>query len=151
MGALVDPTGTTSGDGNQHRGAGQLTTRTLERRSPALLALVFVGGTLGTLARAGVSQLWFDPTFPWATLVVNLAGSLALGLLAGSLARRADDVLSNLVSVGVLGSVTTFSTFAVEVAELAKAGSPASALFYAGASVTFGVYLAAVGYGRTGP
>ena len=82
---------------------------------------------------------------------MNLAGSLALGLLAGSLARRADDVLSNLVSVGVLGSVTTFSTFAVEVAELAKAGSPASALFYAGASVTFGVYLAAVGYGRTGP
>ena len=72
------------------------------------LVLVFAGGAIGTLIRAGVNQLLFHPSFPWATLVVNLVGSVALGLLAGSLAKRPDRLLADLIGAGVLGALTTF-------------------------------------------
>ncbi len=112
------------------------------------LSLVFIGGAIGTLVRAGVGQLWFDPAFPWATLAVNLIGSWALGMLAGSLQRRPDDVLRNLVGLGLLGALTTFSTFAVEIVELGRMSGPGAALAYAGFSVTLGIWLASSGFRR---
>lgn len=100
---------------------------------------------IGTLLRAGIAHLWFDPAFPWATFVVNLAGSLALGYLAGSLLRRPDALLRFGVGAGVLGGFTTFSAFVVEAVELVAAGGLAAGLAYAGTSVLLGVMLAAGG------
>jgi len=107
---------------------------------------VFVGGAIGTLTRIGVSQLWFDPTFPWATLLINLAGSLGLGILAGSLARRPDRLLGSLIGAGFFGALTTFSTFAIEAVDLGVSGGLAATLTYVGLSVGAGLWLAAFDY-----
>ena len=108
--------------------------------------MVFAGGALGTLARVGISQLWLDPSFPWATFFVNLLGSFGLGILAGSLVRREDVLLRGFVGAGLLGSLTTFSTFAVEVVAVADSSGLASGLAYAGLSVGIGLSLAVTGY-----
>ena len=80
------------------------------------LILVMLGGALGAGARhlAGAAQLrWLGPGFPWATLFVNLAGSLLMGLLAGWLVLRGGSEQTRLfLAVGILGGFTTFSAFA---------------------------------------
>lgn len=60
--------------------------------------------------------------------------------------QRADPLLRFGVGAGVLGALTTFSTFVVEVIDLADASGPASALAYAGSSVLLGTILAACGW-----
>ena len=82
------------------------------------LGWVALGGALGAPLRALVSA-WAAGTAlgrPLGTLLVNLAGSLALGLVLGWLARVPEgaSTLRPLVAVGLLGSFTTFSTFALE-------------------------------------
>lgn len=106
--------------------------------------LVVTGGMVGTLLRALVATaVPFDGTgWPWATLVVNLVGAGALGWLLGwlgpsSVYRRA------FLGTGVLGSFTTFSTFAVDVVALRD--RPAVAVAYAVVSVLAGLALAAAG------
>lgn len=63
--------------------------------------------------------------FPWGIAVVNLSGSLALGLLVGS--SLGDPVLS-VFAVGLLGGYTTFSTASVDTLRLLMAGRVAAAL-----------------------
>lgn len=83
--------------------------------------------------------------FPWATLFVNIVGSLAMGLLAGWLARygQASGVAAEtwrlLVGVGLLGGFTTFSAFSLEMMLLIERGQPGSAFAYAAISVLAGV------------
>ena len=103
---------------------------------------------LGTLIRASVAQVWADPAFPWSTFSVNVVGAFALGLLAGSLSKRPDALLTNLVATGVLGALTTFSTFAIEAIDLAQSSGLAAGVAYAGLSVGLGLGLAAFGYRR---
>jgi CrcB protein len=91
---------------------------------------VLAGGLLGSGARAGITERFpTEPgTFPTSTLVVNLAGSLLLGLY---LARRQRAVTARtsvqLWAIGALGSFTTFSAFSVEMFQLIEAGSNALA------------------------
>ena len=84
--------------------------------------------------------------FPTSTLVVNLFGSFALGLY---ITRRERAVVSRLSlqfwAIGVLGSLTTFSTFSVEVLQLIEAGSLATAGVYAFASTLGGLSGAVAG------
>lgn len=82
--------------------------------------------------------------FPVATLTVNLVGALFLGLALGWLLPTGRTRLTSMVCTGMLGALTTFSTFAVELVELA-AGAPAVALTYAGISLTAGPVLARLG------
>jgi CrcB protein len=104
------------------------------------LFLVMLGGAVGAGARhltgRAALAIW-GPGFPWGTLIVNLAGGLAMGLLAGWLAARAsgDDALRYLLGVGVLGGYTTFSAFSLETANMLQRGEYAVALFYILASV----------------
>lgn len=103
--------------------------------------LVFVGGALGTLARYGVAEgLQLDATWPWPTFLVNLTGSLALGLLVARVNDPADP-RRLLLGTGVLGGYTTYSAFAVEVAE----ADVSLAVAYALASVVLGTVAAAAG------
>ena len=80
--------------------------------------LVAGGGAAGSWLRFVTGRVWnlaIGPiaagAFPWATLTVNIAGSLAMGLLAGWLARHAagGESWRLLLGVGVLGGFTTFS------------------------------------------
>jgi len=88
--------------------------------------LVSLGAVAGALLRFGVSSLVPSPTFPyttfpWATLFVNLAGALVIGMLV--LPSGAEHTVRLLVVVGFLGSFTTLSTYSAETVELFRSGS----------------------------
>lgn len=101
------------------------------------------------MARYGVGQLIARRGgFPWATLLVNVLGCLVLGALMVWVART-DDLAPRVrafVGVGLLGSLTTFSTFGVETVELAREGHTGGALL--NVALNLGVGLAAVLVGR---
>jgi CrcB protein len=111
--------------------------------------LAAAGGALGALARWGVAVALPRSAghWPWATLAVNLGGCLLMGVLLAVLAARRpdDDRLRTFLGAGVLGGFTTFSAFAVEVADLLRAGVPLLAAGYVGVSVLGGLVAVAVG------
>ncbi len=83
---------------------------------------VGIGGFVGAVARFYVT-VWLRPragSFPVGTLTVNVLGSLALGFLATYFAHRATDAthVRLMLTVGVMGSFTTFSTFSHESVRL---------------------------------
>lgn len=114
-----------------------------------IVALIAVAAAAGASGRYLLDQLLqgrFARVFPLSTLVVNLAGSLLLGLLVG-LAGRVE-LPTGLVAVvggGLLGSFTTFSTFALESVRLLEAGALARALLYVALSLGGGLLAAAAG------
>jgi fluoride exporter len=103
--------------------------------------LVFLGAGLGGSLRHGVNLAalrLLGAGFPYGTLAVNVAGSLAMGLLAGWFALRAGPVAQAwrlFLATGVLGGFTTFSAFSLDAATLWERGEAAAALFYVLASV----------------
>lgn len=106
--------------------------------------LVALGGALGAWLRYLVGLAWLRAigpvsasAFPWATLSVNLLGSLAMGLLTGWLAGsgQGSEPWRLLIGVGVLGGFTTFSAFSLDVVTMAERGAVAGALLYAAISV----------------
>ena len=118
------------------------------------VGLVALGGALGTLARYGAVELApiAPGTFPTTTLLINVLGSLALGLLLGMIERtRPRDVtLRPLLGIGVLGGFTTFSTFSVETVQLVRAHHTLVALAYVAASLALGLGAAILGARLTG-
>ena len=107
---------------------------------------VFIGGGLGSVARWGVSHLlgdysWAKP-FPWPTFLINVLGSLILGILAVVTEHRPGWYA--LLGLGFCGGFTTFSTFSVETVRLLEK-SPMAAVGYAVASVLSGVFGAWLG------
>lgn len=111
---------------------------------PRLLALVFAGGTLGTAARELVSLALGTPDgFPLPTMLVNVVGAFALGLLLEALARRGPDAgrrraLRLTLGAGFLGGFTTYSALAVDTVLLGGDGAMPSAVAYAGATLLLG-------------
>jgi len=104
------------------------------------LALVMIGGSIGAGLRYVVGRwalLNFGPGLPFGTWIVNIAGALAMGLLAGWLAGRAEpgEALRLLLGVGVLGGFTTFSAFSLEVVNMILRNDVALAAAYAVSSV----------------
>lgn len=93
---------------------------------------VAVGGAIGATLRYASAlgiNAWLKPSFPYATLFVNVSGSLAFGFLAIWLSERwpmAADIRA-FVLVGVLGAFTTFSTFSWETVALLQEGDIARA------------------------
>ncbi len=101
------------------------------------------GGALGAAARWGLWRLLGIGPWPWATFIANVAGGLAMGLLAGWLALRGAgqaEALRLFLGVGLLGGFTTFSAFSLEVMLFLERGLWGQAGAYALLSV-----LAAVG------
>ena len=104
------------------------------------ILLVAIGGALGSLARYGVglaAARWLGLAFPWGTLVVNVAGGLAMGVLFARVGPEQEG-LRLLVGVGVLGGFTTFSTFSLETVRLLEHG-PGLGLFYVACSLILSV------------
>ncbi|MGN3973927.1 fluoride efflux transporter CrcB [Tsuneonella sp. SYSU-LHT278] len=110
-------------------------------------AMVFLGGGAGAVLRyqlgRSMTSLLGPATvtaFPWATLAANVSGSLAMGLLAGGLARfGGGEIWRLLVGVGLLGGFTTFSAFSLELMLLIERGQAGSAFAYAAISVLAGL------------
>jgi len=107
--------------------------------------LVAIGGALGSVARYGtgvaVGRVW-NLSFPLGTMLINIAGSLVMGLFIGYLARttpswQADARL--FVAVGVLGGFTTFSSFSLDTIAMIERGDIGPALAYVLASVIIGI------------
>ncbi|MBO6608770.1 fluoride efflux transporter CrcB [Altererythrobacter sp.] len=123
--------------------------------SPIAASLnVALGGAIGAVLRyqlgRGITH-WLGPqvvtAFPWATLAANVIGSLAMGLLAGWLARHGGEQSNLLVpeqarlliGVGLLGGFTTFSAFSLEMMLLIERGQAITAFTYATVSVLAGL------------
>ncbi len=103
---------------------------------PRELAAIFLGGCAGALARAGVVEaLPLTPgTWPWATLLVNVAGALLLGaLITWVHERRAAPpaYLPPLLGTGFCGALTTFSALQLELLQLLDAGRGEVAALFA--------------------
>ena len=109
---------------------------------------VALGGAIGALLRYQSGRLithWLGvavvTTFPWATLIVNVVGSLFMGALAGFLARHGHggEQWRLFIGVGVLGGFTTFSSFSLEMMLLIERGQAFQALTYALVSILAGL------------
>ncbi len=86
--------------------------------------------------------------FPWTTLVVNVSGSLLLGVLVGLvLFHGADHRLEIVLGVGFCGGYTTFSTVSVETVRLLQEGRYRAAVLGALGTLVLAVAAAAVGFG----
>ncbi|MFF0729215.1 fluoride efflux transporter CrcB [Streptomyces sp. NPDC004134] len=101
------------------------------RGQGAPVAMVALGGGLGSAARYGAGLLWpTDPAaFPWTTLLVNVVGCAAIGVLMVLIteARTAHRLVRPFLGAGVLGGFTTFSTYAVDVQRLVAEADRAAA------------------------
>ncbi|MGH2758018.1 MAG: fluoride efflux transporter CrcB [Actinomycetota bacterium] len=115
------------------------------------IAGIVVAGAAGALARYGMTVLIGRSaagSFPWATLFVNVSGSLVLGFLAAVFSDRLvpDAALRTALTVGFLGAYTTFSTFSLETFRLLQDGAASTALGYMLASVFAGLLAVYVGW-----
>jgi len=107
---------------------------------PSMIVAVAAGGAIGAVGRylvmSGVGR-WIGHGFPWGTLVVNVMGSLAMGILVEVMAMTwsPSPEVRALLIVGVLGAFTTFSTFSLDVVLLLERGAVLPAALYVAASV----------------
>lgn len=103
-----------------------------------LLAVIAAGGVVGAEARYGLQRAITDTPghFPWTTLLINVVGSFAIGVLMIIVLEIASPhrYLRPFAGVGILGGFTTYSTFAVDVVSLARHSHTALAVSYVLAS-----------------
>lgn len=119
--------------------------------SPAILLAVATGGALGAVLRYLVSvkgaSLMIGQV-PLGTLLVNAAGSLLIGVVVGLLQTRAIDseLWRPLLVVGLLGGLTTFSTFSLEALTLISRDQWLAAMLYVTTSFVGCIALTALGF-----
>ena len=110
-------------------------------------AAIMLGGAVGALARAGVSEAVPHGAgeWPWATFLVNLAGTIVLAWMTTRLTEMVAPTRfwRFLLGTGFCGALTTFSTFQVETIRLARDSGTVLAGSYALASLAAGMFLAA--------
>lgn len=102
--------------------------------------MVFLGGGVGAMSRLAVSSFVGKQAggdFPWGTLIVNLIGAFAIGLIVEMLALKfsASQNLRYLLVTGFLGGFTTFSAFSLESTLMLTKGDYISLAGYVAASV----------------
>lgn len=115
------------------------------------LLAILAGGGIGSVLRyvvtLGVTQR-LGPGFPYATLLINVTGSLIIGVVFELSQTRAigmSPLLRLFLMTGVLGGYTTFSTFSLDVALLAGERAVLLSIVYAAGSVILGLAAAVAG------
>ncbi|GAC1401924.1 MAG: fluoride efflux transporter CrcB [Mycobacterium sp.] len=107
------------------------------------LAAVFVGGALGTVARAALATLAApDPgRWPWPTFIVNIVGAFLLGYFTTRLLERlpVSSYRRPLLGTGVCGGLTTFSTMQVEIVRMLGFHHYGLAVGYTATSIVAGL------------
>ena len=110
---------------------------------------VALGGALGAVGRYLVGlSLKTASGFPWATMSVNILGSLLMGLVVGWLSRQngGSDALRLFVAVGILGGFTTFSAFSMDLFTLLERRDIAATVLYLGGSLIGGLVAFIIGF-----
>jgi CrcB protein len=113
--------------------------------APVTVLLVALGAAVGAPLRFLTDravQSGSGTTFPWGTVVVNMAGSLLLGFLAGLPASTA---VTALLGTGLCGALTTYSTFSYDTLRLAQGGERFAALLNVVVSLFAGFGAATIG------
>ena len=93
-----------------------------------LYALVALGGAAGSVGRfwlAGAVARLTGPAFPWGTVLINVLGSFAIGMLAAQLIHgrvHGTASLQALTMTGLCGGFTTFSAFSLQTVDLLREG-----------------------------
>lgn len=112
-------------------------------RDPRELLAIFVGGAIGTVARAalGVTLVHGETSWPWATFIVNIVAAFALGYFTTRLLERlpASNFRRPFLGTGICGGLSTFSTMNVEIVHLLQAHAFVVAVSYALASIVAGL------------
>jgi CrcB protein len=92
------------------------------------ILLVALGGAMGSVMRyvtSTLAALWFGVEFPYGTLIVNLSGAFVIGLVqeVGRDALLIPDSVRIFLTTGMMGGLTTYSTFSYETVRLMEAGA----------------------------
>jgi CrcB protein len=101
--------------------------------SPGLFVLIALAGGVGAALRFGVDgavRSAVGARWPWGTALINVSGSLLLGLLTGLGTRGLPSDVVTVLGTGLLGGWTTFSTASVETVRLLQQGRTAASLGY---------------------
>ena len=101
-------------------------------RAPVAVSLGAIAGALSRYYLTLFFAQWLGTGFPYGTFLINLTGALVMGFFVTLTLERTitSPDLRLLVSVGFLGSYTTFSTYALDTSVLLQAGNKGLALFY---------------------
>ena len=115
-----------------------------------ILIAVFLGGGTGSLLRYCVQMALHERivpySFPWATFAVNITGSFLIGLFYALSARfNLSTEVRMLLTTGLCGGFTTFSSFGYESLMLLTEGNIAAAAAYSGGSLLLGLLAAGAG------
>ncbi|MBY5957529.1 fluoride efflux transporter CrcB [Membranicola marinus] len=115
------------------------------------LMLVFLGGGIGSVLRYLVGVWvsgWTPMNFPWGTFLVNIIGSLVIGIIYGLVlsSSQTGEIQKLLLITGFCGGFTTFSAFSYENMALLQIGAYDRFLLYALSSVLLGLFMVFVGY-----
>lgn len=105
------------------------------------LAAIYAGGVLGALVRVGLAEAAPHGAgeWPWATFAVNMIGALLLGYFVARLSDHPEDSLAHpLLTTGICGTLTTFSTLQLELFEMVDGGRLGLAAAYVGATLAVG-------------
>jgi CrcB protein len=109
------------------------------------LAAVFIGGAVGTLARAVLATTMVsDPgRWPWPTFIVNIVGAFALGYFTTRLLERLpqSSYRRPLLGTGFCGGLTTFSTMQVETLRMVQHQYYGLAVAYSTVSIVLGLFV----------
>ncbi len=116
----------------------------------SLYLLIALGGAFGASFRFYLSQLilnWLGKGFPFATLAVNISGSLIMGALYGLIEQGVIEVsvYRTLIGIGFLGAFTTFSTFSLDTLLLIQQGDVLKATVNILLNVSLCIFAAALG------
>ena len=117
--------------------------------SVSVILAIMLGGGLGTVSRFLLDTTFVESArqFPTVTLLINLTGSLAIGLLVPLVERVAPRVplLRAFLIVGILGGWTTYSTLAINAITLVQNGRAATCVIYLAATLAGGTALVVIG------
>ena len=113
------------------------------------MSCVAAGGAIGALLRYAAVQLatqLHGGTFPIGTMLVNILGSLVMGLLMGRYVAADSEAARLFFITGVLGGFTTFSAFSWDALAMLQRGALGTAALYVGGSVILSLVAVAIGF-----